>query len=128
MLYTMLVYSVLYCFILLLCILIFSVLFHILASVAQMKFASYFSFPYFCAAKVFAVIAQLVERWLPKPKVAGSSPVYRSRFLEPFNHYVEISSNKLRHYIALVISFCVCCFLSVFIPLLGCYLTKLTIR
>lgn len=40
MLYTVLVYSVLYCFILLLCILIFSVLFHILASVAQMKFAS----------------------------------------------------------------------------------------
>jgi hypothetical protein len=28
-----------------------------------------------------AVIAQLVERWLPKPKVAGSSPVYRSGFL-----------------------------------------------
>lgn len=25
-----------------------------------------------------AIIAQLVERWLPKPKVAGSSPVYRS--------------------------------------------------
>ncbi len=26
-----------------------------------------------------AVIAQLVERWLPKPKVAGPSPVYRSK-------------------------------------------------
>ena len=26
----------------------------------------------------FAIIAQLVERRLPKPKVAGSSPVYRS--------------------------------------------------
>ncbi len=25
-----------------------------------------------------AVIAQLVEHWLPKPRVAGSSPVYRS--------------------------------------------------
>ena len=25
-----------------------------------------------------AVVAQLVERWLPKPKVAGSRPVYRS--------------------------------------------------
>ena len=25
-----------------------------------------------------AAIAQLVERWLPKPKVAGSSPVCRS--------------------------------------------------
>lgn len=32
---------------------------------------------YLCNAN--AVIAQLVERWLPKPKVAGSSPVYRSR-------------------------------------------------
>ena len=26
-----------------------------------------------------AVIAQLVEHWLPKPRVAGSSPVYRSK-------------------------------------------------
>ena len=26
-----------------------------------------------------AIIAQLVEHWLPKPRVAGSSPVYRSR-------------------------------------------------
>ena len=25
-----------------------------------------------------AIVAQLVELWLPKPKVAGSSPVYRS--------------------------------------------------
>ena len=25
-----------------------------------------------------AVVAQLVEHWLPKPRVAGSSPVYRS--------------------------------------------------
>ena len=25
-----------------------------------------------------AIVAQLVERWLPKPKVAGSCPVYRS--------------------------------------------------
>ena len=27
----------------------------------------------------FATIAQLVEHWLPKPRVAGSSPVYRSK-------------------------------------------------
>ena len=27
----------------------------------------------------FAVVAQLVEHWLPKPRVAGSSPVYRSK-------------------------------------------------
>ena len=26
-----------------------------------------------------AEIAQLVERWLPKPKVAGPSPVFRSK-------------------------------------------------
>ncbi len=33
----------------------------------------------FCIfASEIAVIAQLAERWLPKPKVAGSSPVYRS--------------------------------------------------
>ena len=28
--------------------------------------------------KIPAEIAQLVEHWLPKPRVAGSSPVYRS--------------------------------------------------
>ena len=32
-------------------------------------------------AIAFAIVAQLVERWLPKPKVAGSCPVYRSRRL-----------------------------------------------
>ena len=35
-----------------------------------------FSFDYLCIR--FAIVAQLVERWLPKPKVAGSCPVYRS--------------------------------------------------
>ena len=34
------------------------------------------NFPIF--ANRFAEIAQLVERWLPKPKVAGPSPVFRS--------------------------------------------------
>ena len=29
----------------------------------------------------FATIAQLVEHWLPKPRVAGSSPVYRSKII-----------------------------------------------
>ena len=29
-------------------------------------------------AVILAGIAQLVERWLPKPKAAGSSPVSRS--------------------------------------------------
>ena len=32
-----------------------------------------------CLALFLAVIAQLVEHWLPKPRVAGSSPVYRSK-------------------------------------------------
>ena len=27
---------------------------------------------------LFAELAQLVEHWLPKPRVAGSSPVFRS--------------------------------------------------
>ena len=31
---------------------------------------------YLC--KCYAIVAQLVEHWLPKPRVAGSSPVYRS--------------------------------------------------
>ena len=31
-----------------------------------------------------AVVAQLVERWLPKPKVAGSRPVYRSKKMKNF--------------------------------------------
>ncbi len=30
------------------------------------------------AITFLAVVAQLVEHWLPKPRVAGSSPVYRS--------------------------------------------------
>ena len=34
-------------------------------------------FCYFCF-RIFAVIAQLVEHWLPKPRVTGSSPAYRS--------------------------------------------------
>ena len=29
-------------------------------------------------ASHFAVVAQLVEHWLPKPRVTGSSPAYRS--------------------------------------------------
>ena len=33
---------------------------------------------HFFSPHTFAVIAQLVEHWLPKPRVAGSSPVYRS--------------------------------------------------
>ena len=33
---------------------------------------------YLCSHKRNAIVAQLVELWLPKPKVAGSSPVYRS--------------------------------------------------
>ncbi len=34
---------------------------------------------YFChAQKILAVVAQLVEHRLPKPRVTGSSPAYRS--------------------------------------------------
>ena len=35
-----------------------------------------------------AVIAQLVEHWLPKPRVAGSSPVYRSTGKHPKGAFV----------------------------------------
>ena len=38
------------------------------------------NFSYLCTYKIDAIVAQLVELWLPKPKVAGSSPVYRSRY------------------------------------------------
>ena len=31
-----------------------------------------------------AIVAQLVEHWLPKPRVAGSSPVYRSKLASSF--------------------------------------------
>ena len=36
---------------------------------------------YFCTRKSqkYAAVAQLVEHWLPKPRVAGSSPVCRSK-------------------------------------------------
>ena len=33
---------------------------------------------FFCGNFVQAELAQLVEHWLPKPRVAGSSPVFRS--------------------------------------------------
>ena len=29
---------------------------------------------------MYAVVAQLVEHWLPKPRVTGSSPAYRSPY------------------------------------------------
>lgn len=31
----------------------------------------------------YAIVAQLAERRLPKPQVAGSNPVYRSTFPDP---------------------------------------------
>ena len=36
-----------------------------------------------------AELAQLVEHWLPKPRVAGSSPVFRSLFK---NQYLNKSN------------------------------------
>ena len=41
-------------------------------------FAFMFSLKSCIFAPTIAIVAQLVELWLPKPKVAGSSPVYRS--------------------------------------------------
>ena len=35
-----------------------------------------------------AELAQLVEHWLPKPRVAGSSPVFRSHFYSYFNTHI----------------------------------------
>ena len=49
----------------------------------------------------FAVVAQLVEHWLPKPRVAGSSPVYRSKFSQQTTRlfsiiYAQIHSDSHR--------------------------------
>ena len=35
-------------------------------------------FDYFITFAFHAEVAQLVEHWLPKPRVAGSNPVFRS--------------------------------------------------
>ena len=40
---------------------------------------TFYFLSYLCTCKGTAIVAQLVELWLPKPKVAGSSPVYRSK-------------------------------------------------
>lgn len=40
-----------------------------------------------------AEIAQLVECWLPKPKVAGSSPVFRSDNIRTASMYVCFTSS-----------------------------------
>ena len=54
--------------------------------------AVYKKIPYLCIER-FAVVAQLVERKLPKLQVAGSCPVYRSLFYPPllclFNSELE---------------------------------------
>ena len=63
----------------------------------------------------FAELAQLVEHWLPKPRVAGSSPVFRSsrsvishtfffpRFLLPFNRTNENKSRFILHFARLFV-------------------------
>ena len=53
---------------------------------------------YFCIRN-FAAVAQLVEHWLPKPRVAGSSPVCRSHFNLVFPSLPSIydSRNPLRN-------------------------------
>ena len=45
-----------------------------------------------CQQKRYAVVAQLVEHWLPKPRAAGSSPVYRSKFQS--TDYKQIKLNQ----------------------------------
>ena len=56
-------------------------------------------FLYFCHT-ISAVIAQLVEHRLPKPRVTGSSPAYRSVFhrratvLLLFVFFVDVRENK----------------------------------
>ena len=44
-----------------------------------------------------AVVAQLVEHWLPKPRVAGSSPVYRSKQVMVAISMVAISFLGMHH-------------------------------
>ena len=50
-------------------------------------------------ASAIAIVAQLVERWLPKPKVAGSCPVYRSEIKVPdsgaFSYSIGLGSQGL---------------------------------
>ena len=41
--------------------------------------------------RIIAVIAQLVEHWLPKPRVAGSSPVYRSLMKNKFLFWAVVA-------------------------------------
>ena len=48
-----------------------------------------------CPRRRHAVIAQLVERRLPKPNVAGSSPVYRSsRFIDITHIIIDLHGIK----------------------------------
>ena len=45
-----------------------------------------------------AELAQLVEHWLPKPRVAGSSPVIRSFFISPEkSHGIFLSTEHTDH-------------------------------
>lgn len=60
--------------------------------------AVYKKIPYLCIER-FAVVAQLVERKLPKLQVAGSCPVYRSLFL---SHYSACLIQNLNPMVALM--------------------------
>lgn len=55
-------------------------------------------------ASAIAIVAQLVERWLPKPKVAGSCPVYRSEIKVPdsgaFSYSSGLGSQRLVRWLA----------------------------
>ena len=56
-------------------------------------------------ASAIAIVAQLVERWLPKPKVASSRLVYRSwkdfRFWKSFLFY-RLGKPRLVRWLAAV--------------------------
>ena len=56
----------------------------------------------------FAVVAQLVEHRLPKPRVAGSSPVYRSKeyLVENELSIIMYRDKKCRRTVVLLHFFC----------------------
>ena len=56
----------------------FELLFRSTIKIKAVLFCIVLAYSYLCTCKSNAIVAQLVELWLPKPKVAGSSPVYRS--------------------------------------------------
>ena len=52
---------------------------YVIAILFRFVICEYQKKEYFCIPNICAVVAQLVEHWLPKPRVASSSLVYRSK-------------------------------------------------